>query len=267
MNKPTFFQNLYLPFFSADYYRFVVKNKTGFGLKTLFAVLTLNWLVTLLIISIGFFRIVSDPEFKTMKDDILQQIPEITIKDGKVSIQEPTPYIITLPDSSPIAAIIGENDEVSATVAKSLILVTPDEVVVNNNDRRQSRSYKTSDWEDATFNSEAIEAFGQMIIWFTIPILLVFAVGGSYLFRLLQVFVFAGIGQIFNAIFGTSLVFDQMCRLTSAALTPVLLFDIGLFYVWGGPKLWFFNFFLAMIFLGFGVASCKEGAGGASVQA
>ena len=267
MNNISFFQSLYLPFFSADYYRAVVKNKTGFGLKTLFGVLTLNWLITLVIVSFAFFRIVNDAEFKALKEHLIKQIPEITIKDGKVSISEPTPYVITLPDSSPVAVFIGENDQISETAKNAPILVTSDEFVVNNNDKRQSRTYKTAEFEDATFDAQSLEAFVTMIFWITIPILLVFTVGGSYLFRLLQLFVFAGIGQIFNAIFSTRLAYDQMCRLTGAALTPVLLFDIGLFYVWGGPKLWFFNFFLAMIFLGFGVSSCKEGAGGVSVPA
>ncbi len=258
MNTPSFLQKLYLPFFSGDYYRHVVKNNKGFGLKTLFAVLTLNWVFTLVIMGIGFFRIIGDVEFTTTKDAILKQVPVITVKDGKVSIDEPTPYVITMPDSEEPLVVFATaaNDQITEEMQRAPVLVTQDEIVINKN-TGEARSYKFAEWEDTTLDAAALEAFGYTIFWITIPILLVFMVGGSYLFRLLQVFVFAGFGQIFNAIFNTRLAYDQMCRLTGAALTPVLLLDVGLFYIWSGPKLWFFNFFLAMAFLGFGVSSQK----------
>lgn len=268
MNTPSFFRKLYLPFFSADYYRHVVKSNKGFGLKMVFGVLTLNWLLTLILVGIGVMRVVNDAEFKSVKEAIRKQVPVITVKDGRASIDEPTPYVITMPDSEfPLVVFATRaTDALTENMLMAPVLVTSDEIVVNKN-TNESRSYKFTEWQDSTLDGATIEGFVYTILWIAVPILLVFVIGGSYLFRLLQVFVFAGIGQIFNAIFSTQLVYDQMCRLTSAALTPVLLLDIGLFYVWGGPKLWFFNFFLTMIFLGFGVASCKEGAGGASVQA
>ena len=259
MNKPSFFQKLYLPFFSADYYRHVVKSTKGFGLKTFFGVLTVNWLITLLIITIGFLRVIGDAEFNAVKNDLIKQFPVITIQDGKASISEPTPYVIAIPDSKVplIVFATSEQDQITEEMEHAYVLVTQDEIVVHKSST-ETRSYKIAEIQNATFDGVAVEGFVYSVLLIAIPMMLVLFIGGSFLFRLLQVFVLAAVGQIFNAIFQTQLVYDQMCRLTCAALTPVLLLDIGVFYVWGGPKLWFFNFCLAMIFLGFGVSSQKQ---------
>lgn len=260
MNKISFFQKLSLPFYSGEYYRHVVKNNKGFGLKTFFAVLTLNWLVMFLIVGVGFVRLINNPKFQDANDTLARQIPTLTINAGRASFSEPTPYVVNIPETNdPLVVFVSENDVVdSGATDKAIFVVSETEIRINQNGSKQSRSYSMSDIDDMVVDGKMVVEFAQKVFLMVVPILLVMLLLVSYLFRLLQVFVYAAIGQVFNGIFGTSLRYDQMCRLTTAALTPVLVLDLFVFYIWSGPKLWFFNFFLAMAFLGFGVSNQKQ---------
>lgn len=259
----SFFQKLYLPFFSSDYYRHVVAERKGLGLKTFFGVLTLNWLVTLLLFLGGIIWLFQQKHLINTYQEVINQFPVLTIQNGKLSIQEPTPYVINWVDDEgkeiPFIVIdTSEQPQIPEELQKGVdIIITNDQLVVKNS-AYESRTYKFDQLEDMVITYEMIDAFLRSFSVLFVAIFIFGAILCSYLFRLFQVFIYALFGMILAAIFNVSLTYEQLCRLATTALIPILVLDLVLFFVWSGKQLWFFNFLLAMIFLGYGISSQKK---------
>ena len=89
------------------------------------------------------------------------------------------------------------------------------------------------------------------------------ALAGSYVFRVLQVLVYAAIGQLFAAWAGAKLEYDALMRLSVVAITPVIIaaaiLDAAGITI---PFSWVWAFLCAMGYLYFGVrAAAGEGEG------
>ena len=98
-----------LAFFSKDLYRDVAKNWTGLGFGYLLMVLSVSWLFSMGPISseLGGF-------FNKEAPELIAQVPELVIKGGELSINEPQPYYIVDPASGENAAIIDTTGPVPA---------------------------------------------------------------------------------------------------------------------------------------------------------
>src|SRR5438552_182466 len=82
-------RTLLLGLFSADVWRDVAQNWRGMGLLYMLVLLTLSWFVVLgkFHVSFGHFVDAEAPPF-------VEQVPAMTIKDGVVSIDRPSPYVV-----------------------------------------------------------------------------------------------------------------------------------------------------------------------------
>src|SRR5258705_3477401 len=83
-----------LSFFSKSFYQDVGQRWRGTGLLFLFVALALVWVPTAIKMHWELSKFVAQDAPKFTK-----QIPAITITNGKVSTDVPTPYTITEPDS------------------------------------------------------------------------------------------------------------------------------------------------------------------------
>lgn len=257
------FQRLIYPFYNAEFYRHMVRDRKGMGIKPLFFVLTLNWLVVCLVGLFSLFSMTSSlgwTEFKRGYNHIMDELPVITIEDGKASINEPSPYFIKDPSDSGVNLVVIDTSDNPKDMAEygTVFAYMTQEYIILHKSTRESRIYYFSDYDDIVLDRDMIEGFGKGMLIILIPIIGLTFIGGSYLFRLLQLFIYGGLGYIFTALFSVKLEYDQICRLAATALTPVLLLDMVFFFTWDGSGQSFFNFCLAMIFLGYGVYSQKS---------
>ena len=258
MQNPSFFQRLIFPFYKADYYRAVVDSGQGFGFKRMFGVLTLNWFLTLVIlVVIGWLRY---PDINSFYQNLLRQWPTVTIAGGKASADVEMPYIIPIPETTLPFVVIDTTDapQLSGDLLMAPVVITQRQVTIKNESQNNARTYYFAEAADSVLDQSVIDGIFKTVTLLMVPFTIVLMMLVSYPFRLLQVFVYGGFGNIFNAIFQKQLSYDQLCRIAATALTPVLLADVVLFFKWSGPKLWFFNFFLVMIFMGYGVSAQKK---------
>ena len=109
-----------LSFFSKDLYRDVGLNWKGICFGYLFIFLAICWIPIMVKIHTGFSAFV-----KNDAPPIIDQIPEITITDGQVSIEEPQPYFIKDPDNNDILAVIDTTGTItSPSDANAFFLLT-----------------------------------------------------------------------------------------------------------------------------------------------
>jgi hypothetical protein len=191
--------------------------------------------------------------------NIVRQIPEITITEGRASINEPQPHIIIDETGKPAIIIdtTGQYKTLQGTKAFMLLKQTElnirmDETIkvfdlsaIDNLRIDQMRIYR---WM-ATVNNTA------MFILY--PFTLLF----SFLFFAVQAIAFAAIGMIYNRKLNIALSFQALIRLSVIALTPaVILETIFLIIRSGVPFWWLLNPVITMVYLFFGIKSASEGA-------
>ncbi len=113
---------------------------------------------------------------------------------------------------------------------------------------------------------EALEASNgdvPLLLRLTVPflaslVLLVLAVFFSLVLLGIQVFVFAVVGRLFNFIFKTRLTYQQLCRVTAAALAPVIVLGAVFGFWWNRLEFWGLHFLLTLILTGYGVLVQKK---------
>ena len=220
--------------------------------------MTLNWFLTLVVLVVIGLR--QYPDINSLYQSFLRQWPTVTIAGGKASAEVAMPYIIPMPETGEPFVVIDTTDapQLSGDLLMAPVVLTQSQVTIKNDSQNSARTYYFAQSVDSVWDQSAIDGVIKIAMLFAIPFTIVLMMLVSYPFRLVQVFVYGGIGTIFNAIFQKQLSYDQLCRIAATALTPVLLADVVLFFEWSGPKLWFFNFFLVMIFMGYGLSAQKK---------
>lgn len=258
MERLNFFKRVFYSFYNTNYYRHVATNDKGLGLGFLCKVLLLNWLICTVIITSLLVYFWNNSDFQKGYHSILKQIPVITIEKGKASIAETTPYPIYLPGiDKPFAVIDTSTTKVRDDIFPGAFIFVTEQKIEVKKSNVETRTYYLSEFGDVVVGPEQLDGMMRAILFFGVPISWIFVILGSFAFRILQFFLYAGLGNVFNGIFNASLSFEQLGRITAAALTPVLILDLGLFFFWSGLPMWVFNFILAMVFLGYGVNANK----------
>lgn len=248
---------LFMSFFSTDFYQDVGRNWRGFSFVYLLFLLLLCWIPTMIMMrhKISDFVATSAREF-------LVQLPTITISHGEVSIDEEEPYFIKDPETGEVFAIIdttGQYTSLNGVTAN--ILITKEKAILRKN-RRETRTFDLSDIESLRLDQNLIErGLRTFEKWFAV-VLLPLAVFGSFLYRTIQVLIYAVIGIVFKKIAKANLSFQALISISIMAITPVLTIDTLLGFANLRIPLWgLWCFVLAMGFLFYGVkVNAEEGA-------
>lgn len=232
MKRYKVFHPFVLSFFSKSLYQDIAQNWKGSGFLYLFLLV----LICSIPITVKFHLALSDVPAEI--DPVIQQIPDITLKNGTISIQEPQPYFINDPSQqdSPVIIIDTTGKYTSLEGTDARVLVTGTKVFAKD------RIYDLSGFseiEKFTVTKEGIGAVIKIFCdWFALisfPFFLIFL----YLFRIVHVLIFSVIGLLFAKILKVSLIFGQIMRLTAAAITPVIIAHLIVSFGNGTIPFWF----------------------------
>lgn len=221
MKRYTFIHAPVLSFFSKAFYRDVGQYWRGTGLAYLLIILALFWIPAIIKAQLGVGRFVD-----TASKKITEQIPAVTISHGKVSTDVPTPYYIRDPDSGTPLVIIdttGEKETLDTAPAE-ILLLTKSKLIMRN--QRETRTIDLSTVESFYLDRARVEgwlATGRA--WF-VPVAYPLVVLFSFVFRTLQILIYALIGLLFAHLLQTSLSYKTLLRLAAVAITPVLVLDL-----------------------------------------
>ena len=243
-----------LSFFSQALYRDVGLHWKGTGFAYLLLLLAVCWIPVMIEAHIGFSNFVT-----TEAPAVVEQVPQITITDGEVSIEEPQPYYIKAPGSLEVLAIIDTTGTITSLQdPNTMCLLTKTEVITRKSEL-QTQTFDLSNVEHFVLDSDRIMRWLHTIKKFLIIIIYPFALFGSYLYRIVQALIYAAIGLLFAKWCKIVLPYLALLRLAIVAVTPCIIvstvFSVAVVYL---PYGWLFYLLVALGYLFYAVNACSQ---------
>ncbi len=254
MKKYTLFHIPPLSFFSTELYLDVADNWKGIGFGYLFLLLALCWLV--LVISIDQSI---DSYLDEYAPDLISQFPTITIIDGQASIEETQPYYINDPETGQIIGVIDTTGSItSLDRTEAVVLLTRTNVMFEKS-KVETRTFNLSDVGDFVLDQEMLSGLVNITKSYLSVVIYPFALMGSYLYRIIQMLIYAAIGLLFASICKTKLEYDQLLRLSVVAVTPCIIISTLLWSISIDlPMEGLMYFLLTMVYLFLGIKTTAE---------
>lgn len=254
MSKYAIFQIPLLSFYSTDLYRDTALNKKGVGFGYLFLLLAVCWFV--LVLGVDYRVGLTLDEYAP---PLISQFPTVTIIDGQASIEEIQPYYINDPETGEIIAIIDTTGSINSLEGtRASVLLTKTNVMFKKNER-ETRSFELDDIESFLLDQEILTTLVDVTKSYLWIAIYPFALVGSYIYRIIQVLIYAAFGLILASILKTELEYPQLLRLATVAVTPCIIINT-FFWLFGIslPLGGFMFFILAMAYLFLGVKAVAE---------
>lgn len=252
MKKYYFFHPYVMSFFSKDLYKDVGKNWGGIAALYLLLLMALSWIPNMFLIKSNF-------DLFTQKEApmIIDQIPTITIQDGKLSIDKPVPYTIKDPETKkPIIIIDTSGKYTDIQQAKVPMLVTQDKVMTYQPKQNEIRTYSLENTPNMTLDNNQLNSLITKATWWLMLVIYPVVVLMTFLYRIIQALIYGALGMIFVKILGASLTYQQSMRLAIVAVTPaIILATIFDFFYINIPYELTFYFLVSMGYLFFAIKS------------
>jgi len=244
-----------LSFFSKDFYREVGLQWKGICFGYLLLILAVCWIPMIVRIHLGFASFV-----KNNAPPFVEQIPEITITDGQVSIKEPQPYFLRVPDSNEIIAVIDTTGSIeSLEDANAFFLLTDNSMIIRKSDI-ETQTIDLSQIESFTMDSARITRWLNIIKKLLVVIMYPVVLLSSYVYRIIQALIFAAVGLLFASLCKVSLSYGALLRLAVVAMTPCMIVKtvFGLAGVHLPCGVGLVYLLVALAYLYFGVYACSQ---------
>ncbi len=218
MRRYSIFHVPALSFFSKELYIDVGLYWKGVNFLYLLLLLAICWIPAMIEVHLGFTDFVNNeaPAF-------VNQVPEITITDGQVSVQEIQPYYIKDPDSNEPLVIIdttGQIESLEDSNARCLLTKTK---IMWQKSEVETQVVNLSKIEHFVLNSELITGWLHIGRKFLVVAIYPFALLGSYVYRIVQALIYAAIGLLFVSFCKTTLSYAALVRLAVVAVTPCII--------------------------------------------
>ena len=249
MRRYGFFQAFYKSFYSCDLYRDVENNWGAEVVWYLALLLTFCWIVTVVNIQGAFTR-----SYEQLAAMIVPQLPVIHIKEGRTITPENRPYIIRNPQTREILIVIDTSGKYqSLNQIHTMMLLTKNKITYQVNAKEVKLRQLPNDLTLQIVPAEAKHVIGSIIKWSWVvffPLLLFL----SFLYRVIQAFIYALLGKFFALLADIPLNYMSIVKLSMVALTPAIV--VGTLFGWFNitfPYQWLFYFILSMSYLVFAI--------------
>jgi len=252
MKRYSIFHPLWLSFYSKDLYADVGRNWKGLGLTYLLLLLALCWIPSTVKLHLGGATFQKEAEF------FIAQVPPMTIKNGELSTEVPTPHFIRDEKGETIAIIDLTGEFTSLDDSGAKMLVTKRKALVQRG-KAETRVYDLSGIRSFSLDQAKLREWLHLAVgWFAV-VAYPFVVLFSFIYRIIQAFIYGAIGILFTRYLKISLDFPALVRLAVIAVTPAIVLDTlhGL-AGWKVPHWWLICFGAAMVYLFFAVKSNSE---------
>lgn len=249
------FQGPIFTFFSAPFYKDLLLHGKGMGFAYLFLLLSLIWAME----TVKVYTVMQG--FAANKDVVkfLEQIPGMSLKDNKFSIDRPSPWALKEPSSGQTIVYFdtsGKTQDLDhADGAK--ILVTQDYMLM---EEKTGGGTKTLPWSDlkSDFSLESKDVKGVMSTTVTPMVTGVFWFLGifAWMGHLMLALIYGALALIMDA---KKLGYVPMVRLASFAMTPAMIISLLQFMIgFDIPYYGFLTIPLSLGFIYFGNQSLKD---------
>jgi hypothetical protein len=217
MKHYSYIYSLYYSFYSKSFYRNVAGIWKGLCFGYLLFILCLLWIPEISRIHSEVTEYISSEAPKYVK-----QVPVITIAKGKVSIKEPVPYFINVPEkNTPFAIIDPSGRTTSLDKTSAFVLLTDSQLIIKNSSSKSS----TLDLKgiDLVIDQKVINSWVETFDTLFPIILFPFVLLSSFIFHVIQVLLSAGIGTLFAKQFHANINYKALVRLSAVSFTPAIV--------------------------------------------
>ena len=210
---------LHLPimsFFSKRLYRDVGQNWKGSNLSYLFLLLAICWIPPTLTLRKDMIESLNSNQVQ-----LINQLPDIRISNGRVEIDQKEPYFIK--KNGKTVAIIDTTGSMNYIDDDGVMaLLTEDALIV----RRGNNQFNTLDLSKVSYfhiNKQIANQWIQMTKNSLAPLSYGIFLLLSYIFTVLLMLLIAIVGLILSALMHSSLKFSGVLRIAAAAATPSII--------------------------------------------
>jgi hypothetical protein len=221
MKRYSIFHPLVLSFFSKSLYRDVGKQWRGTGLLYLLLVVALLWIPTTIKVHLEFGRFVANDAA-----GITQQIPAITITRGQVSTDAVVPHYIKDPKTGAVLVMIDTSENASESGDPAVPLVLTKTKLIMRKSARETQVYDLAGVQSFYVDRARVEGWLAVARRWFFPAFYPVAVLFSFIFRAIQILIYALIGLGFAAMFKAKLDYKTLMRLAAISITPVLVLNL-----------------------------------------
>jgi len=245
-------QAVYLSFFSADFYRYVAKNWKGVGYQYLFLLVAIFAAVNAIVIQVMASTMLSPENV----NPTLDKWPGVTVDGGKLSIDRASPYVVDFGGS---IIDFDTTSDAKFPAGKQGLLVTNSSVhtVGPSGDNSIIELSQYSTFPKMVLDKAMLLSIINLFKTWVGIVIFVFTDLGLLLVCMFQTVFYALAGMIAAKAMNVDLSYSQLVRLTSVALTPVLILDAIITRLHPFPGWGFLTIFIAIGFLIFGVYANK----------
>lgn len=270
MKRFSILHPLYMSFYSGELYQDVGRKWTGVGLGYLFLAMALLQLPMAAKIHLSFTKWVA-----TGASEVVDKIPRINIRRGEVTTNVETPYYI--PASQDPANRIGKTSEYLLVIDltgkyRSLedvnadILLTRHSLIVRNRPA-EVRTYDLSGVQDFWVDSARIHGWLDASRYFVAPGFYGLVLLFSFLYRAVQVALYAAVGILFARSMTAALEYPALMRLAAVAVTPAMILNEVVSLAQVNIPMWsLICLGIAMGYLYFGVKASAGAAPAAAIS-
>lgn len=254
MRRYNYFQAIGLSFFSRALYHDVARNWSGLGIAYVLVLVAVAWLPEILQIQVSFSQVARGPA-----EQVASQLPEITIANGRATVEPPGPHVIRDPETGQEMIIIdvtGEHKSLEGSPA--VLLMTQTHLHMRNERRGEIRIYELSRFEGLMnrINPEwARRWLDRMQVWLA-PVCYLLFVLFSFFYRSLQALFYSLFGLAFARKGSAPLAYAAVLRLACVATTPAMWLEVLRSVTRTEiPFWWLICFGISLGYLSFGVQS------------
>lgn len=186
---------------------------------------------------------------------VVSDLPTINFKSGIASTKATTPYYIKNPASGKATIIIDTNNEVrDFHKSTATILIQKTSIFVKDNNANKISQYYYPKEMNMDIGPKQINSFilrfGKWIIPLVFVGLLVIGLVISYIYRVIQILIYALIGKLFCLILKRRLPYEALMSLSIISITPAIIIStIAFVFGFAFPFQLIFYFLLSMIYL------------------
>lgn len=154
---------------------------------------------------------------------VVNQIPEITIAGGKLSITNRMPYEIRSTKGELIAVIDTTGTIQTLNDTDAFILATKDTVYMRKSDM-ETRTYELAEIkEPVSVNAQDVHRWIKIGQRKLVPVVAVILFITLYVIRVIKALIYGLIGMIINAVSKRELGYMALVRIGAAAVTPAII--------------------------------------------
>ncbi|MBI3440748.1 MAG: DUF1189 family protein [Proteobacteria bacterium] len=216
-------------FYSRQFYADLARNGQGIGVE---------FIVVLTVIQLALFLFPMQRIYPQLQGFVQQvpmiakDLPTITSKDGRLSIDKPVPYQLKFPDNQHHIIVfdpdysVTDVNELTQKMAhdKIVVLVTANTLIIYDETKHEVRINDLKDMRPFTVTHDNWLVLGEQIKKWGMPVFLTFffvtTLIGLLLYNFIATFFAAIIVKILGAIARAGLKFDSSMHLASAARIP-----------------------------------------------